>query len=163
MKQRTFGFATPEELSHHSIPEKGPRVVRGTQQGKQGEGGSDSIAPLNISPFTTLFGNGTRNFADGTHNFPNGTLFYQKGPIFPRWDSVWLMEPMFAGAYLSIRLAAARRSCRLLCAPFWAAHIAFLTCLSSSTPDIGLDRRSCGERFWKGVATGLRGCRFTAC
>jgi hypothetical protein len=91
MKQRTFGFATPEELSHHSIPEKGPRVVRGTPQGKQGEGGSDSIAPLNISPFTTLFGNGTRNFADGTHNFPNGTLFYQRGPDCPQ------MGPYLAG------------------------------------------------------------------
>ena len=122
-----------------------------------------TLLPLEHIPVLQRFRDGTRNFADGTHNFPNGTLFYQKGPIFPRWDSIWLMEPMFAGAYLSIRLAAARRSCRLLCAPFWAAHIAFLTCLSSSTPDIGLDRRSCGERFWKGVATGLRGCRFTAC
>ena len=38
---------------------------------------------------------------------------------------------MFAGAYLSIRLAAARRSCRLLCAPFWAA----LHCLSLTLPE----------------------------
>ena len=79
---------------------------------------------------------------------PNGTLICQKGPIFPRWDPIWLMGPMFAGAYLSIRLAAARllglqvALCALL-----GTHIAFLTCLSSSTPDIGLYRRSCGERF----------------
>jgi hypothetical protein len=47
---------------------------------ERGGGGSDSFAPLNISPFTTLFGNGTRNFPNGTHNLLNGAPICQKGP-----------------------------------------------------------------------------------
>ena len=74
--------------SHQSIPEKGPRVVRGTPQVKRGEGGSDSIAPLNISPFPTSFPMGPATsqmgpitfsmgpyFTKGTRLFPDGTLF----------------------------------------------------------------------------------------
>jgi hypothetical protein len=58
-------------------------VVRGTPQVERGEGGSDSIAPLNISPFYNVSEMGPATSQMGPITSPDGTLICQKGPYFP--------------------------------------------------------------------------------
>ena len=66
-----------------SISEKGLRVVRGTPQVERGEGGSDSIAPLNISPFYNVSEMGPATSQMGPITFPMGPYFTKRDPYFP--------------------------------------------------------------------------------
>ena len=58
-------------------------MVRGPPQVERGEGGSDSIAPLNISPFYNVSEMGPATSQMGPITFPMGPYFTKRDPYFP--------------------------------------------------------------------------------